>query len=181
MRKIIAAATVAGALFLATGRGQTRSARIASHARPATSALVTTTRAPTTTTAAPSTSAHATTTRPRVVTPHQPPGSTKAKRGIGQPKTTVHKPRPTITLSPTQLAALRELALKTCLVSAATSNLRVVAANNAWYQRQVAALAAHKKTFSARYAALVIEESSTKDLIDAQYTIDESNCYIKYA
>jgi hypothetical protein len=28
---------------------------------------------------------------------------------------------------------------------------------------------------------LLVDQRQTQDLIDAQYTIDQSNCYIKYA
>jgi hypothetical protein len=73
------------------------------------------------------------------------------------------------------------VALRTCLESAASNNLRVVTANNAWFQLQLHGLPTAGKRAVVLRNTLLVSEQQTRDLIAAQYTIDQSNCYIKYA
>ena len=80
-----------------------------------------------------------------------------------------------------EVAALRERALQLCLEQASAYKFRSIAANNAWYEEQLRRIAARGKKASGLYQVLLGQEHQTRSLIDAQLTIDESNCYISYA
>ena len=79
-----------------------------------------------------------------------------------------------------QLAVLRTLALQNCLELASSNNMRTIAANRTWYLQQLALAAHKKKGAKALHDALVIDETGTQTLMNAEYTIDDSNCYIRY-
>ena len=85
----------------------------------------------------------------------------------------------TATLAVAQTAAERKETLDTCLGLADLNHLRVVAANQQWYEQQLRALAAHHLVPSTRYRVLQIEQAQTQQEIDAQYAIDKSNCYLR--
>jgi hypothetical protein len=61
------------------------------------------------------------------------------------------------------------------------NHYQVVAANAAWLNEQLRALTAHHLLASPQHRALLLEEQQALDEIDAQYTIDRSNCYIDHA
>ena len=84
----------------------------------------------------------------------------------------------TTTLAVAPTAAQPKETLDTCLGLAELNHLRVVAANQQWYEQQLSALAAHHLVPSPRYRALQIEQTQTQQEIDAQYTIDKANCYL---
>jgi len=86
-----------------------------------------------------------------------------------------------VTSNAAQIAALRTVALQACLELAAVNNARVIAANSTWYQQQLSALTAHRMLRSGQDKALQIEENLAQLEIQAQYTIDTSNCYLKDA
>jgi len=87
----------------------------------------------------------------------------------------------TATSNAARVAALRTLALQACLELAAVNNARVVAANNTWYQQQLSYLSAHHLLASGHDKALQLQENLAQLEIQAQYTIDGSNCYLKDA
>jgi len=100
---------------------------------------------------------------------------------VTRPGPTTSPTTATATANPAQVAAVLTQALQTCLVLAAVDNARVVAANNAWYQTQLSGLTARHMLASGLYKALQIEQAQTQTLIQAQATIDVSNCYLKFA
>ena len=134
----------------------------------------TTSRHQTTSLKVPTKATHAETHKPTL----RPPAAT--------PTAAVTRPDPTTspttaTPNPAQVAAVLTQALKACLVLAAVDNARVVAANNTWYQTQLSGLTARHMLASGLYKALQIEQAQTQTLIQAQSTIDVSNCYLKFA
>ena len=88
-------------------------------------------------------------------------------------------PPATSTSSPALPEAERGQALKACLALAAARHYQVVAANQTWYVQQLRGLAARRMLASPQYKALLIEEAQAQTEIDAQYTIDRSNCYLE--
>ena len=80
-----------------------------------------------------------------------------------------------------EVTVLRERALEMCLEQASANKYRSVAANSAWYAQQLRLIAARGKNAKGLYQVLLDQENQTRDLIGAQFTIDESNCYLKYA
>jgi hypothetical protein len=79
-----------------------------------------------------------------------------------------------------KLAAKRAHALGVCLTRAAANNFLAVAANRTWYQRQLHGLAGRPKLAAAHGPALQIEEEQAQAEMQAQYAIDQSNCYLKH-
>ena len=61
------------------------------------------------------------------------------------------------------------------------NHYRVVAANAAWLHKQLRTLTAQHLLGSPQHRALLLEESQALAEIDAQYTIDRSNCYLDRA
>ena len=162
MRRVITAATVAVALVV-LGHGHTVGTHTAAR-----------TPAPT----APATTPHpSSTTSPSTTTAHHP----ATGKAAALTKTTVHPAVTTTTSNALEVAVVRQRALQTCLEQASANKFRTIAANNAWYQQQVRRIATRGQKAGALLQVLLAQESQTRDLIDAQLTIDESNCYIKYA
>jgi len=64
------------------------------------------------------------------------------------------------------------------LALADANNYKVVAANEVWFQQQLRFFAAHRISTGPRFEELQIEEAHTLLEIDAEYTIDKSNCYL---
>ena len=157
MRRVITAATVAVALVV-LGHGHTGATHIAART-PAPTAPVTTPHPSSTT--APTTTSTVTTIPAK-------------KHG---PKARVT----TTTSNVLEVAVVRQRALQTCLEQASANKFRTIAANNAWYQQQLRRIATRGKKAPALLQVLLAQQNQTRDLIDAQLTIDESNCYIKYA
>ena len=192
MRKLIVAAAVAVVLVVA-GRGHTAGSQTATRP-PSTASAPATTRArltssaarPTTTRrrpAPPTTARHPAPTVPSTSTSTtRPPATSTTTTAVAPARhSSTTRPTTTTTIGPAQRAALRAVALQTCLESAAADNLKVVSANNAWFQQQLHALPARGKRAVILRNALLVDEQQTRDLIDGQYTIDQSKCYIKYA
>ena len=188
MRKVITAATVAIALVIA-GHGHATGTKAATRAasttaRPAGAAPARRVHPPTT-----HRSTTTSTTRPKPTTTTAAPVSTTRPAATSTTvaiATVSHHAHPagpttTTTPSPAQRAAKRALLLQACLELASSNNFRVEAANAAWYQRQMHRITATGKRAVALRNVLLVDEHQTQDLIDAQYTIDQSNCYIKYA
>ena len=174
MRRVIAAATVAVALVV-FGHGHTSGKPAAARTRPTPTAPRTAARASTTTSPARS---HPRDSRPKPTvapTTTTPVTAVPAKKPDPSPRVT------TTTSNLVEVAALRERALQLCLEQASAYKFRSIAANNAWYEEQLRRIAARGKKASGLYQVLLGQEHQTRSLIDAQLTIDESNCYISYA
>ena len=142
----------------------------------ASAAVTTSTRAAAATTTT-TTTASTNTAAPRRVTPTKPHSSTKTSHHA-QPAPSPHRTGPP---DPAVVANLRAQALKNCLVLAATNNYRTIAANNTWYQNQLRLLAAHPKRAGKQAKVLQLEQQQTQTEIQAEYTIDVSNCYLRWA
>jgi hypothetical protein len=100
------------------------------------------------------------------------------------PAVTVTLPDPTTlettTTTRAQLAGTRRQALGACLALASGNHYEVIAANEVWFQQQLRFIAAHRRMpASPQFKELEIEEAQALLEIDAQYTIDKSNCYLK--
>jgi hypothetical protein len=175
VRRVITAATVAVALVV-FGHGYSGGKPTAGRTRPTAIAPVTTVRASTTILPAKA--------KPRDRNPKpivRPAVTTSTVTTIPGKK---HDPGPRVTTTTSNLmevAVVRQWALQTCLELASANKFRTIAANNAWYEQQLRLIAARPKLASGLYQVLLGQENQTRDLIDAQLTIDESNCYIKYA
>ena len=85
----------------------------------------------------------------------------------------------TTTTTRPQLAATRRQTLGTCLALASGNHYEVIAANEVWFQQQLRFIAAHPMPAGPQFEGLQIEEAQALLEIDAQYTIDKSNCYLK--
>jgi hypothetical protein len=164
VRKVIVGTTIAVALIAFAGRAYRGNT---AHAA---------TRAPSVTSGPTTTAPASSTTRPAVTVAkrHRAAQAKQAHSAKVLAKKVVAK-KPT----PEQIALLRTLALQSCLELASSNNVRVIAANRTWFVQQLA-LAKHEKHAAALHDALVSNETETRTLIDAQYTIDDSNCYIRY-
>jgi hypothetical protein len=165
MRKVITAATIALAVVGVAGRGRTAPAPSATRATRVASVALTTTQPASTTAPAKHRTAHP---RPTVTT-------TRPVATVGV------VPRTTSTSKPARPAVDRTQTLKACLELATANNFRTISANRAWYQHQLGGPAQQKKMSRARYDELVIEQAQTQAVIQAQYSIDVANCYIKNA
>jgi hypothetical protein len=84
----------------------------------------------------------------------------------------------TTTTRPAQPAVTRRQSREACLALAAANHYEVIAANEVWYQQQLDFLAPHRALADSQFKELQIEEAQALLEIDAQYTIDKSNCYI---
>jgi hypothetical protein len=126
---------------------------------------------------------------PMTATPvaQRPPASsmprrpTTTTRVVSAVTATLPDPKPqqtTTTAAPAQSAATRREALEACLALAAANHYEVIAANEMWYQQQLGFLTAHRMLASPQYAEPQIEEPHALVEIDAQYAIDQSNCYL---
>ena len=149
----------------------------ASAPRASSAAVVTTTTRRAATTTITTTTASTTTVAPRRATPTTQHPSTKPNHHA-RPPAAPHRPGPP---NPALVATLRAQALKNCLVLAATNNYRTIAANNTWYQNQLHLLASHPKKAAKQAKVLQIEQQQTQTEIQAEYTIDVSNCYLRWA
>jgi hypothetical protein len=86
---------------------------------------------------------------------------------------------PTVAIpTPAQAAAIRAHALEVCLELAAANNYRVIAANQAWFQQQLRGISPRPVLGARQRNALEIEQAQARLEIEAQYAIDESNCYL---
>ena len=86
---------------------------------------------------------------------------------------------PTVAIpTPAQAAAIRAHALEVCLELAAANNYRVIAANQAWFQQQLRGISPRPVLAARQRNALEIEQAQARLEIEAQYAIDESNCYL---
>jgi hypothetical protein len=167
-----AAIAVIGVAIIVAGGFQSGHAPASAPRASSATVITTTTRAATTTTASTTT-----TVAPRRTTTTKPAPS---------PKTNHHArpapaPRRAAPPDPAVVASLRAQALKNCLVLAATNNYRTISANNTWYQNQLLLLAAHPKRAAKQSKVLQIEQQQTQTEIQAEYTIDVSNCYLRWA
>lgn len=119
--------------------------------------------------------------RPRTASPltqrstasSMPRHLTTTTRGVPAAKVTLPDPMTRATTTTTrraQPAVTRRQALEACLALAAANHYEVIAANEVWYQQQLGA--------GAQFKELQIEEAQALLEIDAQYTIDKSNCYL---
>jgi hypothetical protein len=175
VRRVITAATVAVALVVFS-HGHSSGTPAAARTRPAPTAPVTAPHASTTSSPA---KTHPEGRRPKPAVRPEVTTSTVT--------TVIAKHRPTTARVTTttsnlmEIAVVRERALQTCLELASANKFRTIAANNTWYQQQLQRIAARGKKANALLQVLLAQENQTRDLIDAQLTIDESNCYIKYA
>jgi hypothetical protein len=84
----------------------------------------------------------------------------------------------TTTTPPAQPAVTFRRAREVCLALAAANHYEVIAANEVWYQQQLDFLAPYRTLADSRFKQLQIEEAQALLEIDAQYTIDKSNCYL---
>jgi hypothetical protein len=183
VKKVVISAAIAVVLIaiIAAGGNRTKGAPAAAPAASKPSLVTTTSLAP----------RHRTSSGPARTVP--PRRGTQGTSGIGHAGP---KPRPasvaatgphttasltTATSNAAQVAALRTVALQSCLELAAVNNARVVAANNTWYHKQLSYLTAHHLLSSGHYQALQIEQNQAQLEIQAQYAIDQSNCYLKDA
>ena len=101
---------------------------------------------------------------------------------VMEPKPKPIPPRPvtTTTTSIAQRAAKRAHTLGVCLTRASVNNYLAVAANRTWLRRQLRALVGRPKLAAAQSGALQIEEDQAQAEMQAQYAIDQSNCYLKH-
>jgi hypothetical protein len=153
---------------LAIGAARTTAHRTPPVAPPASrpSALVRVVASPSIPAHAPTTHAHPTTsTRGPTTTTTTAPHRVPVSAPPNPTTTTSSQPDPTET---------REA----CLALAAANHYAAVAANAAWLQAQLRGLTAHHLLNSPLHQAIAVEEQQTLDVIDAQYTIDQSNCYL---
>jgi hypothetical protein len=67
----------------------------------------------------------------------------------------------------------------TCLALADANHYAVVAANARWFREQQRSLSADPGLAARQFEALRIEETRALAEIDAQYSIDRSNCFLK--
>jgi hypothetical protein len=191
---ISAAIAVVSITIIAAGETRTTGAPAATGAASKPAVATTTTREPSSTRPlAPSGAPHRRTSRtpaPTVPTARRGRPTPSIGHAATKPAVTAvtavggREPAASLTTVPSnaaRVAALRTLALQACLELAAVNNSRVVAANNTWYQQQLSVLTARRMLASGRHQALQIEENQAQLEIEAQYAIDESNCYLKDA
>jgi len=140
-------------------------------------------RARATTTVATTTVPRTTTTRTTTTTTTLPARRLPARRLPAPhriaPSTTTTRPTTTTTLSPAQQDAARAAALQLCLALAAANHDKVVAANEEWYLQELTALKAHHLLKGKQAVQLALQEQQAQTEIDAEQTIDVSNCYLK--
>jgi hypothetical protein len=140
-------------------------------------ALLVTAAAPRPTTDAPTTT----------VSPTKSPSSSPARRTTAHPPVTTATSRPpapratTTTTEPAPPVVTPAETRGTCLALATVNHYRVVSANATWLNQQLETLTAQHLLSSPQHQALLIEESQALSEIDAQYTIDQSNCYLDRA
>jgi hypothetical protein len=171
VRRIVICAAVVAAGVTIIAAGGHRDARVAT-VKAANAVLRTpATVVPTTTTVAP-------TIRHRRAAPVKAgprPKPTKLTKTKAKPK-----PTTPVTVDPAQLAFLRARALNACLATAGANHGAVVGANDTWHRQQLHRLAAIHPRPNAQYEELQIQEQQAQLEIQAEYTIDVSNCYLKY-
>jgi hypothetical protein len=97
------------------------------------------------------------------------------------PGVTVRLPDPMTRQTPTTTrpAPTPRPTIGACLALADANNYEVIAANETWFEQQLRSLAAHRISAGPQFNELQIEEAHTLLEIDAEYTIDKSNCYLR--
>ncbi len=121
------------------------------------------------------TTVRATTARRRAEASPASRGRRKSSRIVERTST----PGRTVTTRPVAVGAEREQALQACLALAAANHSLVVAANETWFQQQLRGLSG-RRVAATQYKALQIEEAQAQTEIAAQYSIDQSNCYLEH-
>jgi hypothetical protein len=182
VKKVVISAAIAVVTFsiIAAGGTRTKGPAVAPAASKP-SLLTTTTSAPPVGPRRPTSSAPARTVPARRGAQPTPSIGHAATKPAGTTGPQPNASLTTATSNAAQVAALWAVALQACLELAAVNNARVIGANHAWYQRQLSYLTAHHMLAGGHYQAFQIEQNQAQLEIQAQYAIDQSNCYLKYS
>jgi hypothetical protein len=122
----------------------------------------------------------ATAAPPRPVTTTTVRRTARAATSTTRPTTSTSRSTSTTTTTTTSTTSTtrHEQTRQGCLALAAVNHYSVVAANAAWFRQQLHTLTRQHLLDAPQHQALLLEEQQALSEIDAQYSIDQSNCYL---